>query len=143
MYNGWSNYETWVCKLWLDNDEMSAQNMAEHASDALARGGAHHLSRYIKDSVEEMAPELDGMYSDLLTAAISEVNFYEIAESYIEDAKEAAEREEKEDNSCNQCVAMMINRVYCHESGCPNMGKVKIDGKWVDQDETDYNERSR
>ena len=22
--------------------------------------------------------------------------------------------------SCNQCVALMINGVFCHETGCPN-----------------------
>jgi len=25
-----------------------------------------------------------------------------------------------EDHSCDQCVALMINGVYCHETGCPN-----------------------
>ena len=25
-----------------------------------------------------------------------------------------------EDSSCDQCVASMINGVYCHEFGCPN-----------------------
>ena len=24
---------------------------------------------------------------------------------------------------CDQCNALMINRVYCHETGCPNQGK--------------------
>lgn len=28
---------------------------------------------------------------------------------------------------CNQCNATMINKVFCHESGCPNYGK-----KWND-----------
>lgn len=23
---------------------------------------------------------------------------------------------------CNQCEAMMINGVFCHETGCPNAG---------------------
>ena len=24
---------------------------------------------------------------------------------------------------CDQCEAMMINGVFCHEQGCPNQGK--------------------
>ena len=24
-YNGWTNYETWVTKLWMDNDEGSQE----------------------------------------------------------------------------------------------------------------------
>jgi hypothetical protein len=25
----------------------------------------------------------------------------------------------------------MVNHVYCHETGCPNTGKRKIDGQWL------------
>jgi hypothetical protein len=34
---------------------------------------------------------------------------------------------------CNQCDSMTINGVYCHETGCPNMGKTWIEdeGQWV------------
>jgi hypothetical protein len=32
---------------------------------------------------------------------------------------------------CNQCEALMINGVYCHETGCPNSGARYIDGEWV------------
>lgn len=35
------------------------------------------------------------------------------------------------DNRCNQCQAATINGVYCHEHGCPNRHKVKVDGEWV------------
>ena len=38
------------------------------------------------------------------------------------DAIESAygEPEEPVDYSCDQCQALMINGVYCHETGCPN-----------------------
>lgn len=34
---------------------------------------------------------------------------------------------------CNQCEALMINGVFCHETGCPNSRKVWDDEDgWVD-----------
>lgn len=34
---------------------------------------------------------------------------------------------------CNQCDAVMINGVLCHERGCPNMGRRynAESGEWV------------
>ena len=48
---------------------------------------------------------------------------------------EEDEEEEEEDDSCDQCEALMINGTYCHETGCPNMHKVKVDGVWVTPDQ--------
>lgn len=28
--------------------------------------------------------------------------------------------------SCNQCEALVINGVYCHETGCPNKGSLPV-----------------
>ena len=28
-YSGWTNYETWLVKLWLDNDQWSQEKMLE------------------------------------------------------------------------------------------------------------------
>ena len=39
------------------------------------------------------------------------------------------------DNSCNQCNATMIQKVFAHEVGCPNYGKVKFAKKWFFPDE--------
>jgi hypothetical protein len=35
------------------------------------------------------------------------------------------------DMTCNQCCAAMIQGVYCHETGCPNQHKMKVDGEWI------------
>jgi len=32
---------------------------------------------------------------------------------------------------CDQCEAVVINGVFCHEIGCPNMRKVYRDGEWI------------
>jgi hypothetical protein len=94
-YNGWTNYETWNLKLWLDNEEYSQREMSDKALELLndndgdedtAKG---EMSQYIEQCVEDNTPELEAsFYSDILNAAIREVNWYEIAESYIEAAKE-------------------------------------------------------
>jgi hypothetical protein len=44
-----------------------------------------------------------------------------------------------EDASCDSCEAAMINGHYCHETGCPNIHNVKVNGSWrpiVDEDES-------
>lgn len=97
-YNGWKNYETWVVALWIDNDYgcyRLRQEMAEEAwQDAEKRRGYKSQTREdsakcllaarLKDWVEEMVPELGAsMFSDLLTAALGEVDWYEIAENWL------------------------------------------------------------
>ena len=43
------------------------------------------LSDVLKDEHEEAMPETTGVWADLLTAALGSVNWYEIAEHYIEE----------------------------------------------------------
>jgi hypothetical protein len=81
-YNGWSNYETWNAKLWLDNDQGTADEMNRMARHA----EAGKLAQEIKAFVLECSPDLGAsMFADLLNAALSEVDWYEIAEAYIQD----------------------------------------------------------
>lgn len=35
--------------------------------------------------------------------------------------------------TCSQCVAAMINGVFCHEHGCPNTNSRYDDGEWIKQ----------
>ncbi len=87
-YNGWTNYETWAVKLWMDNDEglyLHLRDMAQAYGKATA-GFADSL----KDLVEESAPELEAsMYSDLLTHAIGRVDWFEIAENLLSELDDA------------------------------------------------------
>jgi hypothetical protein len=97
-YNGWKNYETWNVALWIDN-EQGAQNYAyELTRDAVeaheARTGygttvEGSLAHYLKEWVEEMRPDLGAtMFADLLGAALSKVDWFELARNYLETLEE-------------------------------------------------------
>ena len=86
-YNGWTNWETWNFKLWVDNDQDSYNNVIELAEDINGRDNAKaDLSRELEAWAENMLDELNvetGFFSDACNHAIKRINFYEIAESYL------------------------------------------------------------
>ena len=96
-YNGWTNYETWLVNLWMDNEQGSQDFFRERAKEIY--DGPHnvyrdHLTRetdaaltfadWLKGHWEEHRPELSGAYNDLLAGALSAVNWDEIARHYID-----------------------------------------------------------
>jgi hypothetical protein len=97
-YNGWTNYETWAAKLWLDNEQGTyyevtgkATEIHEEATEAGEEPGTLELADWLKDYVTGMMPEIPAsLASDLLGAALSEIDWDEMAESYLADAKEEA-----------------------------------------------------
>ncbi len=106
-YNGWTNYETWNVALWLGNEQGSERYWTSEAeerfreatdddTESRADEATGELARQLQDEIEESAPELGAsMFSDLLNAALSEVNWYEIAEHYVNHNKENVLAEEK------------------------------------------------
>ncbi len=84
-YNGWTNYETWCVNLWLDNDGWMNDRAADLADEARA---TEYPRSYIADELKELIeadePELHGMYADLLSAAISSVNWHELADGILD-----------------------------------------------------------
>jgi hypothetical protein len=99
-YNGWTNYETWNVALWLDNERGTYDLWRERAKELLARseatsyltkeeGAVYDLARGLREEIEGQVPDFGAsMYTDLLNAALSEVNWAEIARHYIEESKE-------------------------------------------------------
>ena len=115
-YNGWSNYETWNFKLWLDNDEDLHNYIIGEIKKIKTIGTSHihevsEVSNFLRSYIEDNVPNLNvstrsqsvhglmsdknGFYNDILNAALRDINTYEIAESYLEDIKED-EKIEKE-----------------------------------------------
>ena len=93
-HNGWSNYETWNVALWVDNDQGAYEHRCEMARRARS---PHALASNVKEWVEDMAPDLGTtMFADLLNAALSEVDWYEIAENWYAEAHEDDAEDEEE-----------------------------------------------
>ena len=101
-YNGYANYETWAVALWLGNDEGTYRYWRKAAGDEkrqapvcwrvredvwpAQRAATFRLADRIRDEVTEGAPDLPtSLYSDLLQAALSEVDWHEVAETFLED----------------------------------------------------------
>jgi cytochrome b involved in lipid metabolism len=98
-YNGYTNYETWNCKLWMDNDQGEYEYIKETAKDIVKKAkktdvwikedsAKFGIADFIKSHVEENTPDIKGMYSDILNAALSEINYREIAEMILDEIKE-------------------------------------------------------
>lgn len=112
-YNGWASHETWAVALWLDNEQGShlywREQAEEHWNNAsectqVVKGiwsreeaAKFNLADQLRDEIRDNSPLQEAsMYSDLLTSALDEVNWNEIAGNWLEDWIEAAEEEQKD-----------------------------------------------
>ena len=107
-YNGWTNYETWLVKLWIDNDQGSQEHWLEAArgcaEDAAADApwtkaerARFTLADELKDAYEDAAFDqvgTQGVFTDLLTGALGRVEWAEIAASLLEEFEDILSPEE-------------------------------------------------
>lgn len=90
-YNGWKNYETWCVYTWISNEtdysgylERAQEMVSESPDDA-----AYNLADVLKEEITDGSPiEEASMYADLIGAALSEVDWREIAEAILEVAQD-------------------------------------------------------
>lgn len=116
-YNGWTNYETWNVKLWMDNEQSSQEYWQAKAQAALQEAintpsanfrltgvepfteqerAVLLLSKQLQSEYEDSMADYQestgrepNVFNDLLNAALYEVNWHEIATSLVDDAVEA------------------------------------------------------
>jgi hypothetical protein len=107
-YNGWTNYETWSVALILGNDPGLEGAVRAIVDDAIENGEPSEywteeerkrfrVADALKDWIEEQAEEdidlsdrvpLSYLWLQLVTAALSDVDWHEVADSYIEQLEE-------------------------------------------------------
>ena len=102
-YNGWTNWETWNFKLWLDNEKSTYDLIQDQMKSFIKRHkgsfmedtpteidkinkSQNEFQKWLEEYAYEDKPELKpSFYSDALNASIREINFHEIAKSLIDD----------------------------------------------------------
>lgn len=111
-YNGWYNYETWCVNLWLTNEETTDSYWRTSARLCFRQATVKHepyntvseearfcLAKLLETEVKESIPDLGAtLQADLLNAALSEVNWSELANGFLEEVEYGDEKyESKED----------------------------------------------
>lgn len=78
QYNGWANYPTWATFTWLSGDVANARFIEQVlAGVAGLRQGAEELQACVEDA--DPSPEESGLYADLLTWALLQVAWDDVA----------------------------------------------------------------
>ena len=100
-YNGYANYETWLVKVWIDNDQGNVEYWVEQAQDLYVNHAEDTkyftkreeaiilLSESMKEYYEDRMPEGDdigGLWADLLHSALSDVVWIELSGMIMEQA---------------------------------------------------------
>lgn len=100
-YNGWTNYETWNVSLWMGNDQGTHEYWRQVASEAYETEDSDRYFTRKERAVMALADRLEAevlegnpiadqcsLYADILEANLKDVNWYEIAEHWINDLPE-------------------------------------------------------
>jgi len=100
-YQGWTNYATWCVSLWLMNDSESYHNWRDRTRSTVRgawsmdnviskiwsedEGARFSLADQLKEKTQDASPLQEAsLYSDLLGSVLDDVNWSEIAASFIE-----------------------------------------------------------
>lgn len=101
--NGFANYETWTVSLWMANDSATYRHYQELVRELCEAGGSSQsnflskreaaavaLAETLREDFEVASPTADttSVYSDLMNSALSEVDWYELANDLLNDVTE-------------------------------------------------------
>ena len=87
-YNGWSNYETWLCNLWY-GDSLPMLQEEQEINRENFQDPVYEMSQILESMVEEdvamTVGDNAGFVTDAVNNFVRSVNFYEIAENQYEE----------------------------------------------------------
>jgi hypothetical protein len=102
-YNGYTNYQTWATAFWIDNDESCPEELLDQIREAIDKPNSNpymseesHRRFKAKECVQQFVEEtmladiqgVNGLAFDLLNSAISDIDWYDLAQHYLSTLKE-------------------------------------------------------
>lgn len=79
-YNGWTNHATWLVNAWTDGDDEIVRISSDIGASMYDRAQA--LKEYVQETYLEDTDTKAGLVADLLSSALSDVNWRELVEHY-------------------------------------------------------------
>jgi hypothetical protein len=96
-YNGWSNYQTWNVKLWIDNEQADygywqerVEQLVEESKENETEVDIYELSQELESYYDMIMEEtirlpMASMFTDIMGEAWGQVDWYEIAANMLSD----------------------------------------------------------
>ena len=91
-YNGYTNRETWLVSLWINNEQGSHEYWRERAGSCRVNHPgraagylAAELEREFEEGMGNILPASPGFWDDLLGTALARVDWLEVADVLLEE----------------------------------------------------------
>ena len=91
---------TQLCNLWFENFEFTDLDMFDGCEDKddILRVIKNYIKDYVEEVVEESRGNASGFINDLISSALGEIDYYDIAEHYVDDVAAKLEANNTEEN---------------------------------------------
>ena len=97
-YNGWTNYATWLINLHFQNldftDDVESGCFDNQDKDELLDYLASWIQEYVECQLEELIDTSNGLVNDIIYSTISDVDWHDIADHYVDDILDAVKDKE-------------------------------------------------
>ena len=100
-YNGWTNKETWLVNVWLNNDYDLYKHYISTLTEIVEKqSNVLYTNRLVIDELKEIVWEIYreehrefGLINDLIETSLNNVDWSRLAEHYIEEIQEEIGKE--------------------------------------------------
>ena len=99
-YNGWTNKETWLVNVWLNNDYDLYKHYISTLTEIVEEQSVDTTHNRVVDELKEIVWEIYreehrefGLINDLIETSLNNVDWSRLAEHYIEEIQEETGKE--------------------------------------------------